>query len=108
MAEDKGKTCLRSDDYGNCTYNQYGDYDGGYYTDYELCEHCINTKDCHYIEAKKEYNYIMPFGKYKGKTLKHIYNVNADYIKWLYNKNITRGYLKECIDTIYKERLTKC
>tara|TARA_Y100000389_G_scaffold144286_1_gene142608 strand:+ start:482 stop:745 length:264 start_codon:yes stop_codon:yes gene_type:complete len=40
------------------------------------------------MKAKK--NYIMPFGKYKGRKLGDILYDNPNYIIWLYTKDVLK------------------
>ena len=43
-------------------------------------------------------NYKLPFGKYKGKTLKEIFNMDLSYIQWLEDKGDDQ--VKECLRII--------
>lgn len=55
-------------------------------------------------QIKDNLNYVMPFGKYKGR---HISEVPDSYIAWLLYDNIVEGSLRtqieDCIKEKYKE-----
>ena len=57
-----------------------------------------------YKQIKNNLNYIMPFGKYKGR---HISEIPESYIAWLLYKNIVKGRIRtqieDCIKEKYKE-----
>lgn len=43
------------------------------------------------------HNFIIPFGKYNGRTIGHINRVDPKYIDWLYDRfHGQRKYLKIC------------
>jgi uncharacterized protein (DUF3820 family) len=47
--------------------------------------------------------YVMPFGKYKGKTLLHVSTVNPRYINWLLSIDLfpeTKKFVQECAEFI--------
>lgn len=43
------------------------------------------------------------FGKYKGETLRAVWNTDYDYIRWLFNNEKTDARIKEAIELIYNE-----
>lgn len=45
-------------------------------------------------------NFIMPFGKYKGKDLLFITENNPKYLLWV--QTIAQGHLKEAVDSMVK------
>jgi len=51
---------------------------------------------------------IMPFGKYKGQTIKNIYEMDENYLKWVIDNSedyvILLPELKWYIDIMYKQR----
>lgn len=43
-------------------------------------------------------NYIIPFGKYKGKSIKEVFKIDFDYINWLEQNGDER--IKKCLSII--------
>ena len=52
-------------------------------------------------QIKDNLNYIMPFGKYKGR---HISEIPDNYIAWLLYDNIVEGRLRTQIEDYIKEK----
>ena len=55
--------------------------------------------------AKVEYNEIVTFGKYQGKSVEDIKTIDVDYLKWMRDKytfNSTQEKLKKEITEILK------
>lgn len=51
-------------------------------------------------------DFVMPFGKYKGKTLSEISEVDPSYIVWLSDNSvlsIESEFLESCLSDIYME-----
>jgi uncharacterized protein (DUF3820 family) len=56
------------------------------------------------IETKEEAeNYVITFGKYKGKTLKEIYDENESYLDWLLDNEKTDETIKQAIEMIIND-----
>ena len=52
-------------------------------------------------QIKDNLNYIMPFGKYKGR---HISEIPESYIAWLLYDNIVKGRLRTQIEDYIKKK----
>ena len=52
------------------------------------------------ITKEEAESYIFPGGKYKGKTLKVVYEKHHDYIEWLLDNNKANPTVKKCIDIL--------
>ena len=55
-------------------------------------------------QIKDNLNYIMPFGKYKGR---YISEIPDNYIAWLLYDNIVEGWLRTQIEDCIKEKYKK-
>lgn len=55
-------------------------------------------------QIKDNLNYIMPFGKYKGR---YISEIPDNYIAWLLYNNIVEGRLRTQIEDCIKEKYKK-
>ena len=64
--------------------------------------HCLFMPECYFLlgfeknEDVREYEksrtgFLIPFGKHKGKSIEYIYNIDKQYLLWLYNNWNTAG-----------------
>jgi hypothetical protein len=67
------------------------------------CKEC--NKHLGYEPQNKpiEESFVLPFGKYKGKTLKFIFDTDFNYLDWLANTEPTSNLKEKIAAYIYKK-----
>lgn len=89
-------TTSQKRDYENKTYDT-----GEWYEDNSLCDDDVIHMFKKFKKTYVGFSYIMPFGKYKGKTLFDISEENPSYISWLDKEkiyNVEDDLLIKCLN----------